>query len=80
MFKPELLSIIVCCCRASNAFLTFYTTSRDIVSLREEEVGWVKRFINMKLFRNKYKVGFVELGLVELLIFLVGLWYRIVGG
>ena len=43
------------------------------VSLREEEVGWVNRFISMKLFRDKYKVGFVELGLVELLIFIVGL-------
>ena len=43
------------------------------VSLREEEVGWVNRFISMKLFRDKYKVGFVELGLVELLIFITGL-------
>ena len=44
-----------------------------IVSLREKEVGWVNRFNSMKLFRDKYKVGYVELGLVELLIFIVGL-------
>ena len=31
------------------------------------------RFISIKLFRDKYKVGFVELGLGELLILIAGL-------